>query len=190
MERNRSEYQEIDTLMSCSIDDAMTMLRNHYNMTGTKACTEFNSRTIYSDETIDEAYIKLVGCTKEEHEKEIKEYNERSKREEEDFQRRLPELEQYWTKKGRDVVREDKLELWNKCVPVRLRDLYHGFELQACLEIVDALNKECSLEKAKNIIDNQGHSGMSFSLVCTMVNEFSKRGREFVEYVNPGFFKD
>lgn len=41
----------------------------------------------------------------------------------------------------------------------------------------------CELEKANEIIEGQGHSGMSFSLVCSMVKSFCNRGVEFVNYV-------
>jgi len=39
------------------------------------------------------------------------------------------------------------------------------------------------IEKVKPLIENQGHSGMSFELVCAMVGAFSDRGKEFVKYV-------
>ena len=61
-------------------------------------------------------------------------------------------------------------------------DLYHGKELGNCLEIVEQLNKGAELEEVKPLIENQGHSGMSFGLVCSMVREFADRGNEFVEY--------
>ena len=55
-------------------------------------------------------------------------------------------------------------------------------ELGACLDIVKELNNNCSLDEAKAIIDNQGHSGMSYSLVRSMVKSFCKRGNEFLNY--------
>ena len=74
-------------------------------------------------------------------------------------------------------------ELWAKCVPIRLGDLYHGMELEMCLDIVLELNNGCTLEEAKAIIESQGHSGMSFGLVCSMVKSFCGRGEEFVNHV-------
>ena len=74
-------------------------------------------------------------------------------------------------------------ENWAKCVPIRLDDLYRGMELGNCLEIVDQLNKGKQLEEVKPLIENQGHSGMSFGLVCSMVKSFCDRGNEFVAYV-------
>ena len=49
--------------------------------------------------------------------------------------------------------------------------------------IVKELNAGCELDKAKEIIEAQGHSGMSFGLVCSMVKSFCNRGSEFVAYV-------
>jgi hypothetical protein len=55
-------------------------------------------------------------------------------------------------------------------------------ELEATLDIVKELNNGCDLQVAKEIIENQGHSGMSFGLVCSMVKSFCNRGAEFVAY--------
>jgi hypothetical protein len=68
-------------------------------------------------------------------------------------------------------------------VPIRLDDLYQGMELKCCLDIVIELNNGCTLNEAKAIIESQGHSGMSFGLVCSMVKSFCDRGTEFVSYV-------
>ena len=73
-------------------------------------------------------------------------------------------------------------ETWAKCVPIRLGDLYEGMELKATLDIVKELNAGCELEVAKGIIEGQGHSGMSFRLVCSMVKSFCDRGTEFASY--------
>ena len=75
-------------------------------------------------------------------------------------------------------------KLWERMVPIRLDDLYHGMELGCTLEIVKILNSGGSLNDAKKKIEDQGHSGMSFSLVCSMVRVLCDRGEEFVEYVN------
>lgn len=86
-------------------------------------------------------------------------------------------------KKAKKILDEKYLELWNECVPIRLNDLYQGMELGNCLEIVEKLNKGESFEKVKPLIENQGHSGMSFSLVCSMIKSFCDRGNEFVTFV-------
>lgn len=52
-----------------------------------------------------------------------------------------------------------------------------------CLNIVKELNSGCELKVVKEIIESQGHSGTSFGLVCSMVNTFCIRGKEFVNFV-------
>ncbi len=80
-------------------------------------------------------------------------------------------------------MEEKYRELWAKCVPIRLNDLYQGMELSSCLDIVEQLNNGKQLKEVKTLIKNQGHSGMSFGLVCSMVKSFCNRGEEFVNYV-------
>ena len=93
------------------------------------------------------------------------------------------ELTKEWIEKGNAILSEQYQEKWAKCVPIRLGDLYRGMELGATLDIVKELNAGCELEVAKKIIEGQGHSGMSFGLVCSMVKAFCERGNEFSNYV-------
>ena len=98
------------------------------------------------------------------------------------YKEAIPELTKEWIEKGNTILDEKYRELWAKCVPIRLGDLYQGMELGNCLEIVEQLNNGKTVEEVKPLIENQGHSGMSFSLVCSMVKSFCDRGEEFVNY--------
>lgn len=93
------------------------------------------------------------------------------------------ELTKEWIRKGNAILDEKYHKEWAECVPIRLDDLYQGMELGATLDIVKELNAGCDLHVAKGIIMEQGHSGMSFGLVCSMVKYFCDRGAEFVDYV-------
>jgi len=145
----------------------------------------FNGVKLYSDiDDLDSAYKKVTGKTKSEFDelerKRSEEYAEEKRKHEES----IPELTKEWIEKGKELLDEKYLELWGKCVPIRLSDLYRGMELEMCLDIVKELNSGCTLDKAKNIIEDQGHSGMSFGLVCSMVKSFCDRGEEFKNFVN------
>lgn len=102
----------------------------------------------------------------------------------EEYKAKIPKLTKEWIVKGHEILNEKYWTDWDKCVPIRLGDLYRGMELKACLEIIEPLNNGCSLEKAKEIIEKQNHSGLSSSLVKTMAKAFCDRGREFAEFVN------
>ena len=151
---------------------------------GDLVSVKFNGVMLYSDiDDVDSAYKKVTGSTKAEfdaeREKEHLEYEEHKRKHNE----AIPELTKKWIEKGNEILAEKYHETWAKCVPIRLSDLYEGMELCATLDIVKELNAGCELQKAKEIIEGQGHSGMSFGLVCLMVKAFCDRGSEFVEFI-------
>ena len=175
-------YKEIEFYFG-DIEKAIEELKKH-NEQGKKVFITFNGEKLYSDiDDLDSAYVKITGKTKAEcdeaERKRSEEYQEQKRKHEE----AIPELTKQWIEKGKEIFDEKYLELWKKCVPIRLGDLYQGMELGMCLDIVKELNNNCSLDEAKVIIESQCHSGMSFGLICAMLKSFCDRGNEFVEYV-------
>lgn len=180
MEKN---YKEIEFMCGSDVKDAVNELLE-YKKKGILVYGTFNGTNLYSDTvTMDNAYIAITGKTKEELDKEHQEWRENYEKEEREFKDSIPELSKSWMNKGREVLTEDKWSYWDKIVPIRLGDLYHGMELGNCLDIVRILNNNGSLDEAKQKIEDQGHSGMSYSLVRAMVSEFCERGKEFSMYV-------
>jgi len=178
----KTNYRKIEFGAGDSIERAMNDLAR-FKERGELVYGEFNEQKLYSDiDDIDSAYQKITGKTKAEfdeaRQKEHEEYEAEKKRHEQ----AIPELTKQWIEKGNLILDEKHHELWAKIVPVRLKDLYKGFELGACLDIVRELNAGCVFEKVKTTIEGQGHSGMSFALVCSMVKSFCDRGAEFVNY--------
>jgi hypothetical protein len=51
--------------------------------------------------------------------------------------------------KGREIIDSKYMNDWEEIVPIRLRDIYHGFELDSVLEIIKMANNNCSFEKIK-----------------------------------------
>ena len=176
------KYKKIELECGENIDSAIKLL-NEYKAKNELVFINFNGEKLYSDiDDLDSAYVKVTGKTKEqldEYKRLIHDKYEEEKRKHEES---IPELTKEWINKGNKILDKEYHELWNECVPIRLSDLYRGTELGACLDIVKELNNNCSLDKAKAIIDNQGHSGMSYSLVRSMVKSFCKRGNEFANY--------
>jgi hypothetical protein len=155
-----------------------------YKEKGELVYTEFNGVILYSDTvTLDDAYISITGKTKAECDKAHQEWKENYDKAEREHQKNIPSLTEIWKNKGREILSESKWEYWDKIVPIRLGDLYHGMELGCCLDIAKILNNNGTFDEAKVMIDSQGHSGMSYGLVCSMMREFCDRGQEFVDYV-------
>jgi ribosomal protein S25 len=175
-------YKEIGYLGNDIESTVKSLLK--YKEEGKLICTEFNGVILYSDTvTMDGAYKDITGKTKAELDKAQQDWKEDYDKKEEEHKERIPSLAEEWMGKGRKVLTEDKWEYWDKIVPIRLGDLYHGMELGCCLDIVKVLNNNGILDEAKEVIKSQDHSGMSYGLVCAMVREFCDRGNEFVSYV-------
>ena len=172
-------YREIEIFAGNKIEDAVKELNKHEDL----VCIKFNGKMLYSDvDDLESAFKKITGKTKSEFDEARIIENEKYEQEKKDHKEAIPKLTIEWVKKGKNILDKKHHKLWTKIVPIRLGDLYRGMELGNCLEIVEQLNKGAELEKVKPLIEDQGHSGMSFGLVCSMVKEFSDRGEEFVKY--------
>ena len=177
-----TNYRKIEFRFG-NIESAVKEL-NQYKERGELVYGEFNGQKLYSDiDNLDSAFKKITGKTKAEFYEAEQKRHEEYKEEERKHKEAIPELTKEWIEKGNTILDEKYREEWAKCVPIRLGDLYRGFELGACLDIVIELNNGCHIEDAKAIIEKQGHSGMSFGLVCSMVKSFCDRGTEFVSFV-------
>lgn len=175
-------YNEIDFYPGRNIEDCVNELLK-YKEKGQLVFGSFNGYKLYSDTvTLDSAYKLITGRTKKEFDDEIRRQNDEYQRQKQEHINNIPKLTQYWMEKGREVLDSSKWKYWDSIVPVRLNDLYQGMELGQCLELVSLL-KEDKFDEAKELINNQGHSGMSFSLVCSMVKEFSSKGEEFIDFI-------
>ena len=175
-----NKYREIEFVAGQTIESAIRELKKHKDL----VCGSFNGNILYSDvDDLNSAFIKVTGKTKAEF-KEIEnkrhiEYKQEKRKHEE----AIPELTKDWIKKGNAILDQKYHKLWAELVPIRLKDLYRGYELEASLEVIEQLNNNCEFKKVKTIIEEQGHSGMSFSLVCSMIKVLCDKGSEFVNYV-------
>ena len=174
------KYKEIEFMCGNSIDSAIKELKN----CGELVCGLFNGQMLYSDiDDLDSAYVKITGKTKAECDEAERVRNQEYKEEQRKHKEAIPELTEKYITRGNVILDEKYRKLWAECVPIRFDDLYQGMELQMCLDIVLELNNGCTLEEAKIIIESQGHSGMSFGLMCAMIKSFCERGEEFVNYI-------
>ena len=182
MKTEEKNYKEVE-FGFINIAKAIEILKP-YKQSGELVFGEFNGEKLYSDiDDLDSAYLKITGKNKVDFDIEQKRWYDELQEKKRKHQEAIPQLTIEWIEKGNVILDEEYRELWAKCVPIRLADLYEGFELEACLDIVLELNNKCTLDEAKAIIETQGHSGMSFGLVCSMVSSFCDRGSEFVTYV-------
>lgn len=176
-------YKEIEFGFG-NIESAIKVL-NKYKEKNELVFGVFNGQKLFSDiDDIDSAYLKITGKTKDEFDMEQQQRNAEYIKQKIEHEESIPEQTKEWIIKGEKVLDIKYRAKWNEIVPIRLKDLYRGLELGMCLEIVEELNNGVDFKIVKEIIDGQGHSGMSFRLVCSMVKSFCDRGADFVSYVN------
>lgn len=179
---------QVEIWGALNLDDALKMVKAEAEKFGCVCWAAFNMEKIYSTDSIDEAYLKVCGCTKAEHDEKVRKKQEEWERQEQEHKANIPTLVEKYRKEGRGLVLDDKLDFWDKCVPIRLNDLYQGLELGCTLDIIrimrdDVLTTEQKMEKAKDMFYHQGHSGMSASLMFSMLKEFCPDGAKLVEYL-------
>lgn len=148
----------------------------------------FNGKTLYSTDTIDDIFIKVTGKNKSEFDEHVRKEQERIAKKEAEFQSRIPKLIDEYRQRARGIIPKEHLEYWDKIVPIRLKDIYHGMELDCCLELITILNKNTISIKDKmieclNLFNKQGHSGMSASIVFSCIKRFHPIGDRLVQYI-------
>ena len=148
----------------------------------------FNGHKILSTDTLNEAYMKITGKTKEQFNKAIQDLHEEYKRKEKEYKDSISNLIPEYCKKARGVILEDQYDYWDKIVPIRLEDLYHGMELDCTLDICkimrdESLSYEKRLKKAYDEFMKQGHSGMSACLVTSMLSIFCPNGKDLADAI-------
>lgn len=148
----------------------------------------FNEKEIRSTDTLDEAYMKIMGKTKGQYDKEMQDWRDEYERKEKEHKTKIPSLVTDYCERARGVILEDQYDYWDKIVPIRLGDLYHGIELDNTLELCkimrdESLSYDKRLRKAYNTFMGQGHSGMSASLVASMLRTFCPNGEDLADAV-------
>lgn len=183
---NKSYSNRIEFSAGQSIESAYRDLQEYAPAYG-----DFNGHTIYSYETLDEIFQKIVGMTKDEFYKYAKEEERKYQEQLKTHKEKIPELILYYKDKARGIIPEDKLEFWDKIVPIRLSDVYQGIELQCLLDIITILNddnktKEDRFNNCYELFYKQGHSGASGMIVLSGLKRLHTLGYEFVDYFNNG----
>lgn len=184
--------KEIETI-GFNIKATYEEMKRYEIKSGEHCFCMFNGKKLLSTYTLDECYKEVTGVTLAEYEEMQKKMHEEHLKKEEEFRTSIPSKIDEYRKKAIGIIPDNKIEYWNKIVPIRLNDLYHGMELDCWLELVAELNKdipkEDKFQRCKEMFDKQGHSGMSASLVFSGLEQFHELGKELVKYIQKDFKK-
>lgn len=86
-----------------------------------------------------------------------------------------------WLERGKKLVYPQRYKDWEKTVYKRAEGLYYGRDIEAALEVMEAIDKNVPFEQIKEIVDRQNHSGSSYGLLLNSIVRFSKNGPDFYE---------
>lgn len=132
-------------------------------------------------------YLKVTRKTKAEFDKDLQDEHNEYLRREAEFKAKIPQLIKEYMAKARGIIPDKHLEYWDYIVPIRLNDLYKGFELDCWLKLIFELNtdkpKEERFKNCLQMFIDQGHSGMSASLVFGGLCRFHDLGPQLVDYI-------
>lgn len=86
---------------------------------------------------------------------------------------------------GKKYIYPQRKEEWERCVDIRIRDIYEGMDVNWAIQVMMKLDKddENSLEEAHKLLNSQEHSGASYMISLAIVRDFAKRGPEFARKV-------
>lgn len=173
----------VNLLYHSALEIREVMVENHvlpvdYNSIVTTL--DFNGHKLTSEDSVDDAYLRITGLTKEQSDAEDKRLQEEYDKREQEWKDSMPSRIEPCRQMARGIIREDQYDFWDEIVPIRLGDMYHGMELDACLEILKEWNESKSFFKCHQLLLEQGHSGWSHGLVLKMVQKFAKGDAEEV----------
>lgn len=158
---------------------------------GVNVYVDFNGHKLYSLlDNADSCYKKVTGKTKEEFEEAERKWREEYRRKEAEESAKAEAAIPSYIEAGKGIVYPQKLDEWEKCVRGRVSDLYHGADLANAIEAMKELEKTGDFAKAKKVIDNANHSGASYGMVMRIIVNFSKKGPDFYEFMEPEYSKE
>lgn len=86
-----------------------------------------------------------------------------------------------YIERGHRILSSKYWETYDSIVPIRLADLYHGSELNYFLDILNEYNTNKSLENCRILFSSQHCSGLSASLILSLIRDFHDAGSEIIK---------
>ena len=150
-----------------------------------KCFADFNGKFIILEEdeniTEDELYKFILGKTKSEQEQANQEWLEEYQRKEREWNEKVPFLIPAYTACLKDVIDEKYHFLAKKYVSECLNSIYHEYLIKSLIELLE-FSKDKTFEEIQEKLYEQGHSGMSYSIVINLFKNLSDKGKEYFEW--------
>lgn len=144
----------------------------------------FNGVKLYSlDVTMDKAYKEYMGCTKKQYlrgQEKLKKEAEKFEKEADEYaERELPN----WIEEGKKYIYPAKHKKWKKTCIASKEGMYKGLPVEDALVIMRMLDEEKPFKNIKEKMNEQGHSGMTYSLTANILLDYAKKGPDLYRYL-------
>lgn len=130
----------------------------------------FNGEELTTDMTLDECYVAVTGLTQKEQEEKARKIHEEW--EQAAHKASLPSKIEAFKEKAKPYIKEEDWDELCEILPIRFGDIYQGMEMDAMLDIIKLYHETNDMDKCAKLFYDQGHSGMSASLVRALVKRF------------------
>ena len=148
---------------------------------------DFNGYKLYSiDVTMDKAYKEVIGCTKRTWNKRMQKKFEDNRKYIEESKKTALERLHIVIENGKKYIHSEKINKWTEFCQADAEGTYCGLITDNSLVVMQALEDNKPYEEIREIIDSQGHSGYSQSLLMHILLLFAKDGPKFYRYMRKG----
>lgn len=182
------EPKEVKLSVGSHRTEALDQLYEAY-LKGEHVFIDFNGQRMSSREIgelgLDGAYEKHFGYDKENYKE-----HERLESAARSAQYDLEQFEAtYKAKKevprliaqSADLINPDTAGEWRGCLESRATDIYKGTDSRAAVNLMRAHSQGASQEELRQMLDNQGQSGMSHGMTMAIIKHFYRAGDALVE---------
>lgn len=171
----RPWVSEIPVSAGLEIEDALEKLKRSNG----RHFINFNNQVLTPEMTLNDAYTKITGKTKAEHDALLDDMRKTTREREEKFASEKDSLIEHYINGGLPVIKEGSEKDWRKMIAIRMDDIYGGFELKEAIAVMKTLKETDSLEQAYKAIQFDDHSGYTMHLTVGIVSLFAEKGKEF-----------
>lgn len=181
----KKNSREISAYAGDSLDKLVLQLENLRRQGKINCFVNFNGTKLYSiDVTMDSAYKECLGCTRKTWLKKEKKWAEDYKIKTEKRKKAAEENLPLWIEEGKKYIHPAKFENWEKTCISSANNDYYGGEVRDTLEIMKMIEDNVPFGDIKLKIEQQGHSGMTYSKMMNIILYYAKRGPAFYNFMN------
>ena len=94
----------------------------------------------------------------------------------ENEEKSLEEKAAEYKTRGAAIIDPERIDKWNALVDRSVNSWTKGLEIENALELMEAIERNADIDELKRIFTEQGHSGLSASMVGNIVEQNSKHG--------------